>query len=438
MGTLIFPDWLVTSATTAPLTEYGLRVVGEQIEAVGPAEELRRNHPDDLMVEAQGRVALPGFVNTHVHLYGVLAHGIPTDSAPSGFWPFLNDYWWPQVEDRLDHDLIAAATDWMSVELLESGTTSFFDILEAPNALPDALLAQRDVIDRTGLRGILSFEATERGGHDLGRLGLAENATFIADCDKRGGLVSGAMSFHTTFTCSPEFILEAFAVASDLGVFCHAHVNEGVYEPEWCLQHHGQRTVEFYEQLGVLGPHFLASQVVQVSERERQLLAETSVRCAHMPLSNAEVGGGVAPVPEMLDAGSLFGLGSDGYINDMFEVMRGAFLVHKARLTDPRVMPAATVLRMATEDGAKVLGLPDVGRLQDGFQADIQLVKTDWPTPPTVHNLYEQLVLWRDHSHVTDVMVAGEWRLRNSELIGRDREQIRQRVLAATHKFWQQ
>ena len=77
-------------------------------------------------------------MDAHTHLYGVLAHGIPLHKAPSGFWPFLTDFWWPLVEDRLDHEMICAATDLNLAQMLRGGTTSFYDITEAPNALPAA------------------------------------------------------------------------------------------------------------------------------------------------------------------------------------------------------------------------------------------------------------------------------------------------------------
>ena len=157
------------------------------------------------------------------------------------------------------------------------------------------------------------------------------------------------------------------------------------------------RSMHDNAELGVAGPDFLASQCVQLSDRERDIIAETGIRVTHMPLANCEVGGGIAPVPELIDAGVTVGLGSDGYVNDFYEVMRGAFLLHKARLLDPGAMPAATVLHMATEGGAAALGLDQVGRLDVGWSADLQLVDSAFPTPLQAHNLLDQLVLWRNH-----------------------------------------
>jgi cytosine/adenosine deaminase-related metal-dependent hydrolase len=432
---IVCPSWLVTGGDTPPRRDWGVRIVAGAVAEVASNAELRARHPDEEVVDATGHVLLPGFVNAHVHLYGTLAHGIPVDEAPNGFWSFLDDYWWPKVEDRLDHDMIAAATDWVCAEMLRSGTTTFYDILEAPHALPDALLVEKEVVERRGLRGILSFEATERAGPEIARLGLDENVRLIDACEPEG-LVQGLMCWHTAFTCSADYIAEAVALAGDRGVMYHAHCNEGVHEGEWCEGNVGKRTVEYYDELGVAGPSFLASQCVQLSARERELIAARDVRVSHMPLANCEVGGGIAPIPELLEAGVTVGLGSDGYVNDFFEVMRGAFLLHKARLLDPGAMPAATVLGLATEGGARALGLDRVGRLEPGWTADLQVVDATFPTPVTEHNLFEQLVLWRNHTHVRDVMVAGTWRVRGGEVLGADLDAMRAATNEQAERLW--
>ena len=433
---LIEADWVLPAWDTKPVPKACVRVVGSQVDAVGDAATLRAQYPADEVVAKPGCVILPGFVNAHTHLYGTLAHGIPVDPVES-FWSFLADYWWPKVEDRLDHDMIVAATEWGCVEMLRTGTTSFYDILEAPHAPPGVLLAQKEVVDRWGLRGVLSFEATERVSRENGTLGLRENRSLIEACRAdQSSLVSGAVCFHTSFTCPEPFIRSAFSLGEELDVFVHAHVNEGVHEAEWNLRERGMRTVEWYDSIGVLSPRFLASQCVQVSDVERALIAERGVRVSHMPMANGEVGGGIAPIPELLAAGVTVGLGSDGYVNDQFEEMRSAFLLHKARLLDPAAMPARDVLRMATQGAAESIGLARVGRLEPGWAADLQAVDIRTATPVTAHNLVDQLVLWRSGHHVRDVMVAGRFRTRDGEVIGADVEKLRLRMNEQAGRLW--
>lgn len=431
-GTIILPDWLITAASETPRECWGVRVVDDHIDVAAPHADLRAQYPNDAVWNAAGQVLAPGFVNAHTHLYGVLAHGIPLDRAPDGFWAFLDAFWWPLVEDQLDHAMICAATDLQCARMLRSGVTSFYDCTEAPYALPGVLNAQAEVVRRRGLRGTLSFEATERVSAKNGQLGLQENANFIKACRAENGLITGLMCFHTTFTCSADFIKQAHALAEEHDTLVHMHCSEGTHEPEYALAHFGQRPLHYYDSLGITGPRMLASQCVQVNEFEIALMAGRGVRMTHMPLSNCEVGGGIAPVPELVGAGVTVGLGSDGYIDNFFEVMRGAFLIHKAHHQDPRVMPAHVVWELATEGGAQALNLALVGRLQPGWQADLQLIDlTTLPTPPAAHNLYEQLVLYRNAPDVRAVMVAGQVRVRDGvvldvdvhELIARTREQ---------------
>ncbi|MDG2427002.1 MAG: amidohydrolase family protein [Acidimicrobiales bacterium] len=441
VGIILCPDWLLADAETEPIQAGAVRIVDNTVDAVGLGSALIARHPEDDVIDLPDRIILPGFVNAHVHMYGLLAHGIPLDAAPKGFWSFLKDFWWPKVEDRLDHEMVAAAADWACTEMLRSGTTTFLDILEAPNTLPEGLEAQAGAVERSGLRGILSFECTERSGAAVAAAGLKENVRFIETCrhvrgNKTTSLLSGLISIHTLFTCSDDFIHEVFNQALDLNVLLHAHCNEGIHEGEWCEANYGHRTLEHYEHLGVAGPNFLASQVVHLSATEQRILSDRNVRCSHMPMANAEVGGGVAPIPELRGAGVTVGLGSDGYVNDLYEVARSAFLIHKARLQDPGVMDAHQVLAMATTGGSEALGLERVGRLAPGWSADLQVIDSRFPTPTTTANLAEQVVLFRNGQHVESVMVAGKWRVRNGELVTGDPDAQRAHLQQQALRLW--
>ncbi len=289
---------------------------------------------------------------------------------------------------------------------------------------------------KRGLRGILSFEATQRLSPENGQLGLRENFDFIQAARKQGGLVSGMMCFHTTFTCDTHFIQQAYQMAEECGALVHAHCSEGAYEPRYALETYGKRPIQYYADLGVLSERSLLSQCVQISPEEIELLARHKARVTHMPLSNCEVGGGIAPLPALVDAGVSVGLGSDGYITDFFEVMRGAFLIHKANQQDPQVMPAWQVWYLATEGGAKAIGLEKVGRLAPGWQADLQLFKASLPTPLKEHNLYDQTLLFCHQSDVSGVVVAGKTLMREGNIPGLDLATLQARTQASAERLW--
>ncbi len=433
---LILPSWLILNAKEKPLENFGVRIEDDQITHVAPNEKLKSMFPQDEIWDAVGQVLAPGFVDTHTHLYGLLAHGIPLDKAPSGFMPFLEEYWWPLIENRLDPQAICTATEVNCTEMIRSGITSFYDCVEAPHALPGILNQQAEVVRKWKLRGILSFEATQRVSPENGQLGLQENFDFIRSTQANSDLVRGMMCYHTTFTCDAPFIQQAYRMAEETGSLVHAHCSEGTYEPQAALKNYGKRPIQYYEELGVLSPRSLLSQCIQIDAAEIELMAKRQVRMTHMPLSNCEVGGGIAPVPALIEAGVSVGLGSDGYVTDFFEVMRGAFLIHKANQQNPQVMPANLVWHLATEGGAQAIGLENVGRIAPGWQADLQLIHPKLPTPIKEHNIFDQLLLFCHQTDVTGTVCAGKILMKNSVVLGADEEGLRCQLHQIAEQFW--
>ncbi len=420
----------------------GVRVEAGIITQIAPNQQLQVEAGDTL-IDARDKLLSPGFVNGHMHMYGVLSHGISVEAAVTDFTSFLEDFWWPYMENRIDHALVELTTRWACVEMINSGITSFLEVLEGPNSIPGALEVERQVIEAAGLRARLSFEACQRLGKDNGKLGLKENAEFIrsmrSDCAAVGsasGLVDGLMSIHTLFTADKSFIMQAKKVAEDLDSDIHMHLSESVYEPQWVQCSYGQRPVELYEQWGFLDERVVASQAVQISEREADILARRGCRLVHMPLSNCEVGGGVAPVPDYQRLGIATGLGTDGYINNFFEVMRGAFLIHKAHRQNPEIMPAEVVYRMATSQGAAAAGFPNTGLIRAGREADLITIKLDTPTPINSSNVYDQLVLFRNLQDVREVMVHGRLLKAEGKLLTLDEVAVKQELWEAAAQFW--
>jgi len=417
----------------ALLNNYGIRVENNRIAQIAPNKDLVCEEGDEIY-ELSDQIILPGFVNGHHHMYGTLSHGITADVMVSDFNNFLTDFWWKYVEDRVDHDLVRTTAKWACVEMIESGITSFMDILEGPGSIPGALQIEKEEIKKAGLRGFLSFEACQRVSAGNGLSGIRENMDFVKLCSK-DDLIKGLPSIHTLFTCDKEFVKRAKEEADRYHCMLHMHLSESDYEPSWSLVHYGKRPVEVYEEWGILDQNILASQVVAVTDEELDLLAKHHVSVISMPLSNCEVGGGIAPVSKMLERGMTVGLGTDGYINNFFEICRGAFLIHKANEKNSQVMPAKTVYKLATSGGAKAMGI-DAGELAVGKLADIIAVKIDTPTPINEHNVFEQLILFRNPADVKYVMVNGKLLKKDGKLITVEKEKCRMEMAEAAEKFW--
>jgi 5-methylthioadenosine/S-adenosylhomocysteine deaminase len=433
MATIIKGAYLMTEDGLKK--DWGVKVEGNAILAVGPNSTLNAEAGDKVL-DATDRLVAPGFVNGHVHMYNVFSRGITTDALVTEFSSFLEDFWWPYIEDRIHHEQVEITTKWACVELIKSGTTSFLDVLEGPNSVPGALEIEKGIIEKAGLRARLCFEACQRVSEENAQIGLKENADFVRNNNKPGNLVQGLMSIHTLFTGDKDFVKQAAAMAKELDCDIHMHLSESVYEPNWTLDKYGKRPVEIYEELGYLAPNVVASQGVKLTDSELDTVAKRGARLVHMPLSNCEVGGGFAPVPGMLERGIKVGLGSDGFINSFFEVMRGAWLVHKAHHEDPQIMPAKDVYNMATALGAEAIGINNTGKLKEGYLADIITIKIDTPTPVNEHNVYDQLVLFRNPSDVVDVMIDGKFVMEDGKLLTLDEEAIKAELREASVKFW--
>ena len=405
MGKLILGRFLLTGDGVV-MENSGLVIKDDLIYDVNKNESLLKNYPDFEVLDCRDQIISPGFINAHMHLYGVISHGISIPADIEDFKSFLEDFWWPKVEDKLDHKMIAVTARAMAYELINSGVTALCDILEAPMAIPGALEAEAEALKDVGIKAILSFEASERVNKENGLLAIKENRNFYNKY-RNHPLISGMICIHTTFTCSKDFIRKSMDASKETGAGIQMHLSESKYEPELCLKNYDKLPVDLYDELGFFEEPVLAAQGVKLADEEIDTLVKHEVNMAHLPLSNCEVGGGFAPVPAMLEKGLKVGLGTDGYINNFFEVMRGAFLLHKANLENPEIMPAETVFKMATSYGASAMRMEKAGKLEKGSPADIITIKPELPTPLNRENIFTQLVLYCNPGNVMNVFVNG-------------------------------
>ncbi len=434
---LIKASYVVTMDDEGRVIRNGeILVEGNEIVAVGKSGEISRSHGAEERINAEGKIVIPGLIDSHRHLYGILTRGMPVNVKPHNFISFLEDFWWPYVENLLSKDEIYAGAKASALEALKTGTTTVADILEAPYALPGALDVEAKALREVGLRGYLSFEVTERAGDKIRDLGMSENVEFVKKTRGKYDLVKGTLAIHTTFTCSPECILKAKELSEKLGAKIQLHLEEGEYEKMYAIVNYRKLPVELYEELGFLSPRVIAAQCVTTEPKELGILSKYGVNIVHVPLSNCEVGGGIAPIPEALDKGLNIGLGTDGYVTNMFDVMRFAFLVHKGRLRNPQVMPANSVFRMATSNAGNILEAK-IGSIKPGYLADLVILDFAAPTQLTVGNIIDMLVLFGYLTKVDKVLVNGELVIDGGRSTKVDEEKVREESIKASLRLWE-
>jgi putative selenium metabolism protein SsnA len=419
-------------------------IAGQHIADLGPTAEMTAKYPAEEMLDAQGKVAMPGLICAHTHFYGAFARGmaIPGE-APQNFPEILEKLWWQLDKALLWQDIRYSALVCL-IDAIRHGTTTLIDHHASPSAIEGSLDIIAQAVEEAGVRACLSYEVTDRDGKEKAKAGVEENERFIKGAREQGsrgagGLIAGAFGLHASLTLSDETLERAVAVAKELGVGFHIHVAEDMADQRDSLKKSGLRVVERLNELGVLGPKTIAAHCVHVDAYEMELLRETGTRVVHNPRSNMNNAVGVADVPGMLKRGVAVGLGNDGFSNNLFTEMHAAYLVHKLNKADPRVMGADQVMRMAFQNNAQIASLffPDpLGQLSAGALADVVLVDYKPTTPLTEGNFPWHIIFGVDGTGVDTTIVGGRVLMQNRELLTLDEEEICAKSRELASKMW--
>lgn len=374
-GTVISVD-----AARRVISGGAVAVDGGRIVEVGHVSDLASRYRGRRSIDAQGMLVMPGFVNAHNHTFNLLTRyaSVPMEGVdPSDFGDVLTRWYWPKFEDNNTHETAYYGALLCCAEMLLHGVTCSADMLEGARVIPGGLDQVARAFLETGMRGVLSYEASERVSAEHGRLGNAENVDFVEKWNGRDGLLRGKMAVHTAFSSSPSYLRSVRELADRYGCGIQLHIAQSPYEVDFIRRHHGYPgSVFFLESLGFLGPDVVASHNIYISEEEVDILARRGVKISFNVKSNQRAGNGVAPVAEFLRRGMTVALGLDGVnIMDMHEMMTHAAFLVRVTTRDRTLVPAAKALEMATIDGARALGLEaEIGSLEAGKKADIILV----------------------------------------------------------------
>ena len=427
-------------AILIPSTGSGHRT-GEHIADLGSTAELTAKYPDEEILDAQGKLAMPGLICAHTHFYGAFARGmaIPGE-APQNFPEILEKLWWRLDKALLWQDIRYSALVCL-IDAIRHGTTTLIDHHASPSAIEGSLDIIAEAVEEAGVRACLCYEVTDRDGEELAQAGIEENRRFIEKmASEQTSKLAATFGLHASLTLSDETLEKAVEAANELGVGFHIHVAEDMADVRDSLKKSGLRVVERLNKFGVLGPQTIAAHCVHLDAYEKEILQETGTRVVHNPRSNMNNAVGVADVPGMLKRGIDVGLGNDGFSNNMFTEMHTAYLLHKLNKGDPRVMGADQVMQMEFQNNAQIANLffPDaLGQLSVGAIADVILVDYKPTTPLTEGNFPWHIIFGVDGTGVDTTIVGGRVLMRNKELLSLDEEEICARSRELAEKTWQ-
>jgi 5-methylthioadenosine/S-adenosylhomocysteine deaminase len=416
------------------IQDAGVAVEDGKIVAVGAAEDVSKGFGADETIDAKGCIVMPGLICSHTHLYGIALRGSALGiKPPSDFLQILQRIWWP-VDESLTNEDAYATTLAAGIESLMNGTTCYADTYSAPNAIEGSLDQIAKASNEVGIRGVISFEATERRSKEEGRRGLQENLRFIGKRDK--GRAKGMVSLHASFTVSDDLISRGVEASRKQRVPLTIHVSEGPNDGYHNMERYGKRSVERLNDEGLLSSRSVLAHCVHLDDREIGLIAKNSASVAHNPMSNMLNAVGVSPLLEMMDSGVNVGLGNDGYVFDMFENMRAAYLLQRVARRNPNRPTSQEVVEMCTVNAAKAYGLSSLGSLSPGKRADIIVVRPSFVATPYSGSVYGYIVNSSRGPDVRDAVVDGEVVLRDKEVVRVDVEKSEAKVLKTMEKLW--
>jgi 5-methylthioadenosine/S-adenosylhomocysteine deaminase len=429
MSTVIRNAVVITLDGAMTIRDKGwVQVEVDRIAALGAGE------PPEIagaeVIDANGDVIMPGMVNPHCHMAMSLFRGLGEDVDDRLFRYIL-----PIERKFVTAEMVRTGSTMAALELIQGGVTTVADMYYFETEVGR-------VVDGAGLRGVVGqtladFDPPDHKSFDGGFALVEELVAEFAGHPR----VTASVAPHAPYSTGIP-VLERVAqwAAVHTGVPVQMHLAEMDSEMEWCAKTYGLRPVEVVEAAGLLRPGLIAAHCLLVNDADIGKLAEAGVGVAHNARSNGKAGRGMAPVEAMRKAGIPVGIATDGAMSgntlDLFAQFGTVSIFQKLLGHSRKSMPAAEVIRMATIEGAKVVGLDHrIGSLEAGKQADLIRIDLSAPRLHPIYDFYSMLVFATVASDVSDVMVAGRWLMRDRAVLTLERKKVLRDTLQIASQF---
>ena len=374
----------------------------------------------DKIIDAEGKILLPGLINTHTHLSMTLFRGLADDLSLDSW---LNDHIWP-MEANLNGDYCYIGALLGAVELIKSGTTTFSDMYFY---MEDVARAVEDA----GIRAVLSYGMIDFGDAEKREAEIEENLQLFKSCN---GMADGRIKVffgpHSPYTASEDLLIKVRELADEYNMGIHIHVSETEKEINDSLDEKGLKPFEYLEKIGFLGPDVVAAHCVWLSDEEIEIIKKHDVKVSHNPCSNMKLASGIAPVSKLIENDICVSIGTDGASSnnnlDLIEELKTASLLQKVSTLDPKVLSSDEAITMATIKGAEALGLEnEIGSIEVGKKADIILIDTNSANMvPDSSSLSSNVIYSANGSNVDTTICNGKILMENKKLTVLDEQEI--------------
>jgi 5-methylthioadenosine/S-adenosylhomocysteine deaminase len=419
VDTILFNATILTMDKNLTVYEPGaIAILQDHIVDVGLDEQILKNYEPESTIDCRKKVLMPGLVNAHTHVPMTLLRGL-ADDLKLDVW--LMGYMMPVEREFVAPEFVKLGTKLGCAEMIRSGVTTFADMYYFEDQVAEA-------VAESGMRAVCSQTVLKFPSPDARSFEESLNATreFIKKW-KGHPLIVPSVGPHAPYTCTDEILQAAASLAVEFDVPLHTHLAETAFEVENMRREHGMPVVPYVKKQNLFDARVIAAHCVHIDEGEIRTLFHHGASVVHNPSSNIKLASGFANIKRMIEIGLNVGIGTDGPASnndlDMFEEIRLAAFLAKVTSGDPTALPAKTALLMGTRMGAQALHIGHLtGSLEPGKRADIILIDIQrLHNAPRFRrdpdNIYAQIVYASKSSDVTDVMVNGQWIMKNQGLI---------------------
>jgi 5-methylthioadenosine/S-adenosylhomocysteine deaminase len=418
---LIEARWVIpVEPGDGALDHHSVAVHGGKILAVLPSAEASQQYQASETVSLPDHALIPGLINAHTHAAMSLFRGMADDLA---LMDWLHGKIWPAEAKWVSDEFVADGVRLAMVEMIRGGTTCFNDMYFFAE---DAAAAVHEAQMRASLGMIvLDFPSNYAQTWDE----YLEKGLRLHDEWRNSELITTTFAPHAPYTVSDEPLKKISLLNNELNRPVHIHVHETAQEVEDAVKATGMRPLARLQSLDLVNPSLLAVHFTEASEEDIAMMADNGCALVHCPESNLKLASGFCPAAKIAAAGVTVALGTDGAASnndlDMFGEMRTAALLAKGVAGDATVLPASEVLRMATLNGARALGIEDrTGSIVPGKAADLVAVDLSPASTQPVYNPISKIVYTAARDQVSDVWVAGRRLLNRGQLTTLDEQRI--------------
>jgi putative selenium metabolism protein SsnA len=420
------------------LNNHAVSIEDDKIKDIKPSEQFEEKD-FKVVIDAGGKVVMPGLINAHMHFYSTFAKGLGKAEPSANFHEVLKNLWW-RLDKKLVLDDCYYSALYACIDAIKHGTTTIIDHHASPFAIRGSLNKIADAVLKTGVRANLCYELSDRDGDKIAAEGIEENIDFIKRCNsEKSDKLKALFGLHASFTIGDATLKKASDEGNKLGVGFHIHTAEDKLDQELCEKEYKIRVVERLKKFKILGPKTICAHCIHINDDEMDLLKQSDTIAVTNPQSNMNNAVGVANTLKLSAKKIILGLGTDAMTINMLEELRSAMWIQKLYQKDPSCGFMETVNTLFLNN-SQITGRyweGGIGVLNEGNKADIIIVDYYPPTEFDENTFFGHAVYGISQSPVDTTICDGKILMQNKKLVDIDEIQIASECRKLAKTLWE-